>query len=54
MKETIFALSTVPGQSAIAVVRISGPNAFLVLRKFVLNSLKKFLVLMKYLLETQD
>jgi len=30
MKDTIFALSTVPGLSAISVFRISGPNAFLV------------------------
>ena len=28
MKDTIFALSTVPGLSAISVFRISGPNAF--------------------------
>ena len=32
MKDTIFALSTVPGLSAISVFRISGPNAFIVLR----------------------
>ena len=31
MKDTIFALSTVPGLSAISVFRISGPNAFSVL-----------------------
>ena len=33
MKDTIFALSTVPGLSAISVFRISGPNAFFVLKK---------------------
>ncbi len=33
MKDTIFALSTVPGLSAISVFRISGPNAFFVLNK---------------------
>ena len=33
MKDTIFALSTVPGLSAISVFRISGPNAFVVLKK---------------------
>ncbi|MDC3092373.1 tRNA uridine-5-carboxymethylaminomethyl(34) synthesis GTPase MnmE [Paracoccaceae bacterium] len=33
MKDTIFALSTVPGLSAISVFRISGPNAFFVLSK---------------------
>ena len=33
MKDTIFALSTAPGLSAISVFRISGPNAFLVLKK---------------------
>ena len=33
MKDTIFALSTVPGLSAISVFRISGPNAFVLLRK---------------------
>ena len=33
MKETIFALSTVPGLSAISIIRISGPSAFSVLRK---------------------
>ena len=31
MKDTIFALSTVPGLSAISVFRISGPDAFSVL-----------------------
>ncbi len=41
MKETIFALSTVPGQSAIAVVRISGPNAFLVLRNITRGKFPK-------------
>ena len=35
MKDTIFALSTVPGLSAISVFRISGPNAFTVLRKII-------------------
>ena len=33
MKDTIFALSTVPGLSAISIFRISGPNAFSVLKK---------------------
>ena len=33
MKDTIFALSTVPGLSAISVFRISGPNAFFVLKR---------------------
>ena len=33
MKDTIFALSTVPGRSAISIFRISGPNAFFVLKK---------------------
>ena len=33
MTDTIFALSTVPGLSAIAIIRISGPSAFTVLRK---------------------
>ena len=33
MTETIFALSTVPGLSAISVFRISGPQAISVLRK---------------------
>ena len=33
MKDTIFALSTVPGISAISVFRISGPNAFAVLNR---------------------
>ncbi|MDC3107938.1 tRNA uridine-5-carboxymethylaminomethyl(34) synthesis GTPase MnmE, partial [Paracoccaceae bacterium] len=33
MKDTIFALSTVPGISAISIIRISGPSAFSVLRK---------------------
>ena len=32
MKDTIFALSTVPGLSAISIFRISGPNAFSVLK----------------------
>ena len=33
MKDTIFALSTAPGVSALAVLRISGPNAFSALKK---------------------
>ncbi len=33
MKDTIFALSTIPGLSAISVFRISGPNSFAVLKK---------------------
>ena len=33
MKDTIFALSTVPGISAISVFRISGPSAFSVLKE---------------------
>ncbi len=33
MSETIFALSTVPGLSAISIIRVSGPSAFSVLRK---------------------
>jgi len=33
MRETIFALSTAPGLSAISVIRISGPSAFSVLKK---------------------
>jgi tRNA modification GTPase len=32
--KTIYALSTVMGQSALAVVRISGPDALIVLKKF--------------------
>ena len=39
MKETIFALSTVPGLSAIAVFRISGPNAFSVLKNITRGNL---------------
>ena len=39
MKDTIFALSTVPGLSAISVFRISGPNAFTLLRKITRGKL---------------
>ena len=39
MKETIFALSTVPGLSAIAVFRISGPSAFSVLKNITKGKL---------------
>ena len=39
MKETIFALSTVPGLSAIAVFRISGPSAFSVLKNITRGNL---------------
>ena len=39
MKETIFALSTVPGLSAIAVFRISGPSAFSVLKNITKGNL---------------
>ncbi len=35
MKDTIFALSTAPGVSALAVLRISGPNAFSTLKKII-------------------
>mgnify|MGYP001475375118 CR=1 FL=1 len=33
MVDTIFALSTVPGKSGIGIIRLSGPNAFLVLKQ---------------------
>ena len=35
MKDTIFALSTAPGVSALAVLRISGPDAFSTLEKII-------------------
>ncbi|MDC3068070.1 tRNA uridine-5-carboxymethylaminomethyl(34) synthesis GTPase MnmE [Paracoccaceae bacterium] len=41
MKETIFALSTVPGVSAISVFRMSGPNSFKILRKLIKGSFPK-------------
>ena len=41
MKETIFALSTVPGLSAISIIRISGPSAFSVLRKITKGKISK-------------
>ena len=41
MKETIFALSTVPGLSAISIIRISGPSAFSVLRKITKGKILK-------------
>ncbi len=42
MKDTIFALSTVPGLSAISVFRISGPKAFSVLRKITREKVPKY------------
>ena len=42
MKDTIFALSTVPGLSAISVFRISGPNAFTLLRKLTKGKLPDY------------
>ena len=44
MKETIFALSTFPGLSAISVFRISGPNAFKVLKKITKGEQPKYRV----------
>ena len=41
MRETIFALSTVPGLSAISVFRISGPSAFAVLNIITKGSTPK-------------
>ncbi len=41
MKEPIFALSTVPGLSAISIIRISGPSAFSVLRKITKGKILK-------------
>ncbi len=41
MKDTIFALSTVPGLSAISVFRISGPNAFSVLEMLTTGKIPK-------------
>jgi tRNA modification GTPase len=40
-RETIFALSTCYGKSGIAIIKISGPNALLVLKD--LNFKKKLL-----------
>ena len=41
MTETIFALSTVPGLSAISIIRVSGPSAFSVLRKITSGKIPK-------------
>ena len=41
MKDTIFALSTAPGVSALAVLRISGPNAFSTLKKIIIGKIPK-------------
>ncbi len=41
MRETIFALSTVPGLSAISIIRISGPSAFSVLEKITKGNIPK-------------
>mgnify|MGYP001193494067 CR=1 FL=1 len=41
MKDTIFALSTVAGISAISVFRVSGPNAFSVLKKITIGKKPK-------------
>lgn len=41
MTETIFALSTVPGLSAISIIRISGPSAFSVIRKITKGKIPK-------------
>ena len=40
-KETIFALSTPPGKSALAIIRISGPNSFKSISKISSNMPKK-------------
>ncbi|KAG6813190.1 hypothetical protein H0H92_013310 [Tricholoma furcatifolium] len=40
-RRTIYALSTPPGKGGVAVVRISGPDAFLVWNKMVRTSKKK-------------
>ncbi len=42
MRETIFALSTAPGLSAISVIRVSGPNAFSVLKKITKGKIPDF------------
>lgn len=39
MRDTIFALSTSPGVSALAVIRISGPSAFSVLKKLIVGKI---------------
>jgi tRNA modification GTPase len=41
MRETIFALSTAPGLSAISVIRISGPSAFSVLKRITKGKIPK-------------
>ena len=40
--DTIFALSSAPGRSALSVIRISGEQAFYVVKKLTKNKIKTF------------
>ena len=40
-QDTVYALSTPPGRSAISVIRITGKSAFLIIEKITKNKIKK-------------
>ena len=40
-KDTIYALSSTPGRSALSVIRITGETAFLIIKKLTRNRIKK-------------
>jgi Predicted GTPase len=40
-KDTIYALSSTPGRSALSVIRITGETAFLIIEKLTKNRIKK-------------
>jgi len=53
-KDTIFALSTPPGKSAIAVIRISGPKSIYILKKITkLKNYKKKSIMVAKIYNTQ-
>ena len=39
-KDTIYALSSTPGRSALSVIRITGETAFLIIEKLTRNRIK--------------
>ena len=40
-QDTVYALSSTPGRSALSIIRISGENAFFIIKKITKNKIKK-------------
>ena len=45
-QETIYALSSTPGRSALSIIRVTGQDTFLIIEKITKNNIKE--IILKY------